>query len=63
MVDDINNLFENSKIKDAFSGDALSNLKNWNFWVEPLFYCVTLLTIIYIFSIPVGIAKDSVDRS
>ncbi len=63
MVDDINNLFVNSKVQNAFSGDALSNLQNWDFWVEPLFYCVAIITTLYIIFIPVGIAKDSIDRS
>jgi hypothetical protein len=33
MVDDINNLFVDNKIQGAFSGDALSTLQNWDFWV------------------------------
>ena len=63
MIDDIENLFKNSKMQNAFSGDGLDALANWNFWVEPLFYCVALITVIYIFFIPIGIAKDSSDKS
>ena len=63
MIDDIENLFKNSKMQNAFSGDGLDALADWNFWVEPLFYCVAVITAIYVIFIPIGIAKDSIDKS
>jgi hypothetical protein len=54
-------VFKNNKFQNALNSDGVAALTDWDFWVEPLFYLVCVLTILYLISLPFGYIKDNKD--
>jgi hypothetical protein len=51
MVDDLEGIFTEAKLNDAFTDKGIAALLDWQFWSEPLFYIITFITIAYIYSL------------
>ena len=51
MIDDIGNLFANSKGKDIFSAKGLSALADFPYWYSGLFYTALGITAFWLYSV------------
>jgi hypothetical protein len=58
MIDDINNLFNTDRISSAFSGDALSALKNFNLILFFLIMTHFTLKVLWLISFIRGYCAD-----
>jgi hypothetical protein len=58
MIYDINNLFNTDRISSAFSGDALSALKNFILILFFLFLTLFTLTVLWLISMIWGYCGD-----
>ena len=59
MIEDINNIFENSKINEVFSTKGLSALANIEFYRMYIFYTLAFKTLAFFILLRTAINMDS----